>query len=183
MGEVMDRSRRVFGHLDTFENVFPTVEEAVVEFTESDFGVTKRTGRFHMHYEGGLMACGNPCCRRGGYEFDRELGEMIRNYVAEKSIRLSCRGDEGSPKGRKIGRRCTLSVDAIIRIRYRDPALFVGRIPKAGERVGAIGLNGVFKVIAANEDTKTVDIRLASGVGQISSVIPWSTLVFIDGIE
>jgi hypothetical protein len=121
MGEPMDRSQRVFGRLTTFEDAFPTVEEAVVEYTESDRGMTKRTGSFHMRYEGGLMACGNPFCRRGGYEFDDVLCGMVRERITQKRIRLSCPGDEGSPKGRKIGRRCPLSVDAVVHVRYKAP--------------------------------------------------------------
>jgi hypothetical protein len=35
MGEPMDRSRRVFGSLRPFDDVFPDVEDADVEYTES----------------------------------------------------------------------------------------------------------------------------------------------------
>ena len=44
----MDQSRRVFGHLDTFEKVFSTVEDATVQFTEESFGLKRRTGKFYI---------------------------------------------------------------------------------------------------------------------------------------
>jgi hypothetical protein len=183
MGELKDRSRRVFGRLTTFENAFPTVEEAIVEFTESDFGLSKRTGTFYLHEEGGMMACGNPYCRRGGYEFDRELSVMVRHQDTEKRIRVACPGDEGSPKGRKIGRRCSLSVDGVLRVKYKSPSVSPGWVPTPGDRVGAIGHNGVFKIIAVNTDTRRADLRLASGIGPTVRGVPWSTLVVANAEE
>ena len=102
MGEPMDRSRRVFVKFDSsFEAAFPTLESAVIAFTESDFMVKRRSGRWYFAEQGGLMACANPSCRRGGYEFDFLIRDMIRARQIEKEFKLHCRGDEGSPKGRR----------------------------------------------------------------------------------
>jgi hypothetical protein len=105
MGEPMDRSRRVFGRLAPFDEVFPELEDAVFEFIEKDFLFQKRPGRWHIHGQGGVMPCGNPSCQRGGYELDRDIRQMLRAGTLTKTLELACRGDEGSPKGRKIGRR------------------------------------------------------------------------------
>jgi hypothetical protein len=119
MGVPMDRSNRVFGKLSTVEKVFPTLEEATMEFTEYDFALKKRSGTWKLTWDGGLMACGNQFCRRGGYEIDRHLYDMVRTHATEKDIKINCRGDEGSPKGRKIGRRCQHYIEGKITLTYK----------------------------------------------------------------
>jgi len=113
-GEPIDRSRRVFGSLRSFDEVFPELDDVVLEFVEKDFLFEKRSGTWHLHGQGGLMPCGNPSCRRGGYELDRNLRQMLRAGVLQKTIEVSCRGDEGSPQGRKIGRGCERSIEGTL---------------------------------------------------------------------
>jgi hypothetical protein len=122
MGEPMDRSHRVFFKLGPFEEAFPTLEEATVEFTEYDFLQEVRRGTWRVSGDGGLMPCGNTFCRRGGYELDREIHEIVRLDSLEKEVRLDCLGDEGSPKGRRRGRRCQRHIEAKIRLQYKNGA-------------------------------------------------------------
>jgi hypothetical protein len=119
MGEPMDRSKRVFGRLAAFDEVFPELEDAVYEFVEKDFVFQKRKGTWHINGQGGVMPCGNPSCRRGGYELDRDIRQMLRAGVLTKTIDLTCRGDEGSPQGRKIGRRCERSAEGTLTLRLK----------------------------------------------------------------
>ncbi|MGA3081512.1 MAG: hypothetical protein ABSD44_09040 [Terracidiphilus sp.] len=119
MGEPMDMSLRVFGKLKQFEEVFPALEDAIVDFTEFDFLFEKRSGIWHVYGEGGMMPCGNPSCRRGGYEIDSKVIEMVRSHQTEKQITLYCPGDEGSPKGRKVGRRCQRKIEAKVTLRLK----------------------------------------------------------------
>jgi len=119
MGEPMDRSRRVFMRFGPFQQAFPTLDEATVEFTEYYFMQEMRHGTWHVSWDGGLMPCGNTFCRRGGYELDRQIQEIARSGAVEKEVRLDCRGDEGSPKGRRIGRRCQRHIEARITLKYR----------------------------------------------------------------
>ena len=121
MGVPMDRSNRVFGHLSTFEKVFPTVESVKVEFTEYDFTFDVRSGHWDIRY-GGVMPCGNPACRRGGYEVDGIAQSMVREGVMEKEVALDCHGDEGSPKGRKPGRRCERKIEGRITVTLKPDA-------------------------------------------------------------
>lgn len=125
MGQPMDRSRRVFGKLAPFDEVFPELEDAAFEFVEKDFVFEKRRGTWHLNGQGGVMPCGNPSCRRGGYELDRDLRQMLRAGVLRKKFELSCRGDEGSPLGRKIGRKCHRSVEGTLKLRLKVPAAAV----------------------------------------------------------
>jgi hypothetical protein len=135
MGEPMDRSRRVFGSLKPFDDVFPDIEGADVEYTETgEFAMKARTWLYHRsaedeqpqtHYHsvrhGGLIRCSNPLCRRGGYEIDAVLAEMKRLGETERSGSLSCPGDEGSPKGRRRGDRCRNQIQYTLTVRYRKP--------------------------------------------------------------
>jgi len=120
MGEPMDRSKLVFMELGPFQRAFPRLESAVVEFTEFNLHLKGRSGRWRLEWDGGLMECGNSSCRRGGYRFDREVHRMVRENLTEQTFRIHCPGDEGSPKGRKRGRRCERYVTGKITLQYKD---------------------------------------------------------------
>ncbi len=139
MGEPMDLSRRVFWTQRPFEEAYPTVEAADVEYTESGrFPETRpprlryqprrevsseRRLQYHSIRQGGaLILCGNPECRRGGYEVATILSEMKRSGETVREGALSCPGDEGSPKGRRRGDRCRNSIKYKITVKYKpDP--------------------------------------------------------------
>ena len=53
------------------------------------------------------------------------------------------------------------------------------RFPQKGDRVGAIGRDGVFVVIAVHENPNLVDLRLLKG-GPMQKGIPWTALTFLD---
>src|ERR1035438_7127455 len=106
MGEPMDRSRRVFGSLKPFDEVFPDVEDADVEYTENGMFESRRRRapyhqpdreqprrRFHRIQHGGLIQCSNPLCRRGGYEIDLILSDMRRAKETERKGSIPCPGD------------------------------------------------------------------------------------------
>lgn len=57
---------------------------------------------------------------------------------------------------------------------------YLGRVPKAGDRVGAKGHTGVFEVVRVDSKIRTVDIGLANGMGLLVPNVPWTALVFVD---
>jgi|SRR5581483_11782712 len=119
MSEPMDRSRRIFVDQGTFEQAFPDVEEARIEYTEFEYGNEKRDGGWDLR-DGGLMRCGNPRCRRGGYELDLQvIHKMVREHATEKEFQLSCPGDEGTPQGRQRGRSCAFSIKGKATVKYK----------------------------------------------------------------
>ena len=123
MGIPMDRSRRVFLKSGPFQKAFPKLESAVVEYSEYRPGGESAEGYRRMHdlrTYGGLLPCGNPLCRRGGYELDLKVHEMVRNAVDVQEFTLSCRGDEGSAKGRKRGRRCDRCIKARAKLVFKQ---------------------------------------------------------------
>ena len=131
MGEPMDRSRRVFMELTTFEKAFPTIESATISSYEVGKGVysfdvdesQRKTFGEGVPFREGLIPCRNPRCRRGGYEVDRSLYEMVREKLTEKVFAKNCPGDEGSPKGRRRGDRCRNVLHYRLRIKYKPEGL------------------------------------------------------------
>jgi len=128
MGEPMDRSKRVFCESTTsFEEAFPTIESATISEYEVGEGVPtfgvdeshRRTFGEGVPFTDGLIPCRNPRCRRGGYEVDHSLHEMVREKLTEKVFERNCPGDEGSPKGRREGDRCRNVLHYRLRIKYK----------------------------------------------------------------
>jgi hypothetical protein len=133
MGEPMDRSKRVFWTKNrSFEDAYPTVEAADVEYTESgsfpdlrprwatarEFNSEPRRRYHSIRHDGGLIFCSNPRCRRGGYEIDRVLSAMRQAGETIREGSLPCPGDEGSPKGRRLGDKCRNSISYKLTVKY-----------------------------------------------------------------
>jgi hypothetical protein len=131
MGEPMDRSTRVFGKLTTFEKAFPSIEVATISSYEVGqdvytFGTDesqRRTLGEGLRFAEGLIRCSNSRCRRGGYEVDDSVYEMVREKSTEKVFEKRCPGDEGSPKGRRPGPRCRNVLHYRLRTKYRSEGL------------------------------------------------------------
>ena len=119
MGEPMDRSNKFFGELATFAKAYPNIESASVEYVESSFGIEEGK-HFHNVANGGLIRCRNPRCFRGGYELEMIISGMERNKETESTGSLHCPGDEGTPKGRKLGEPCGNKIDYTVKIKYRE---------------------------------------------------------------
>ena len=49
-----------------------------------------------MPFREGLIRWSNPLCRRGGYEVDESVSEMVREKSTEKVFASNWPGDEGS---------------------------------------------------------------------------------------
>ena len=135
MGEPMDRSRRVFYGERTFDDAFPNVEDADVEYFESGKFDSKVRGslyfsqhseqperqpeRHSIKHNGGVIPCSNPLCRRGGFEIDGVLLATRQSREIEREGSVSCRGDEGSPKGQRRGSRCGNKVRYKLIVKYK----------------------------------------------------------------
>lgn len=117
MGVPSERSGGLFGLSHKFESEFGSIDDAIIQFTESDYGNSSKSGVWSLRNNGPLMACGNPRCRRGGYNLATEVRNMIYAKISEREIRLSCNGDEGSPKGLRTGRECMRRLEATITLR------------------------------------------------------------------
>ena len=118
LGQLPERRQPFIGHLTSFHEAYPTVENATVRFTETDFGSDPEV-RYWSLADGPRIPCRNSACQRGGYNLEWLVGSMIASKVESKEISMSCDGDEGTPKGRKIGRSCDMSMKGTINVSYR----------------------------------------------------------------
>jgi hypothetical protein len=131
MGEPLDRTNRVFVQLTTFDKALPALEDVIIEYSEGSTVGRVRDGSYRsrtsVRNSGGQLRCSNPACRRGGYELDFDIHDMVRNKLVSKRFVKHCPGDEGSPKGRRPGRTCLNSMDGRITLIYK-PELVPERI-------------------------------------------------------
>jgi hypothetical protein len=136
MGEPMDRSNRPFAPLTSFEKAFPTVESVTIASYEIGEGVysfgdeQRNTFGRPQPLEAGLIRCSNPPCRRGGYEVEHSLQEMVLEKLTEKEFSKVCPGDEGSPKGRRRGNRCMNVLRYRLTVKYKGEGLSGQPAPK-----------------------------------------------------
>jgi len=76
----MDRGNRLLPLAKSFEEAFPRLELAMIEYRETGDGVfenRRETWTKPHQIRGSLMRCSNPRCERGGYEIDREIINMM----------------------------------------------------------------------------------------------------------
>ena len=112
----------LFGKKVSFAEAFPEIEDLRVTVVESGDGVwgDSRTMAYSKaHPPGEYVNCSNPLCYNGGVS----LGQIIRNMASTREMELeqeyvSCRGYEGSPKGRRRYGPCFNSFAVKIQITY-----------------------------------------------------------------
>lgn len=66
-----------------------------------------------------FISCGNPRCRRDGYDFGSLLLSLTRAEETLWDEKWYCGGREGSPEGRATGAPCTNFITYSLKIDYR----------------------------------------------------------------
>ena len=108
----------------TFEKAFPEVEECIVEVQERGYGPSGRAEETSRYTNPGeYINCSNSLCYNGGFNIGSPIREMVRMRKTEKDGNASCQGSEGSPKGRRIYRKCANFFKYKITLKYRSPKL------------------------------------------------------------
>ena len=120
MGILSEQGTPFIGTRTSFASAYPNVESAIVRYTETDFG-NDPCSHVHNLANGPRAACRNPLCRRGGYDFELQFRMMVSQGLESGAVEMSCRGDEGSPKGRRQGRDCLMSITGTIVVKYKNP--------------------------------------------------------------
>jgi hypothetical protein len=122
MGEPMDRTKSPFVSQTTFEGLFPNLEDVIVEGTVGESAYNRDPIRFSLRERGGLIRCPNSKCWSGGFEVDFPAGDMQREGVTEKAVRIRCAGRENSYKGRRSGQPCPYSMEGTIKLKPKAAA-------------------------------------------------------------
>lgn len=124
--EVFAESSSAFAKRASFQEAFPELEEARVEVEESGDGVygeNRRSVYSSRTFLGEYVNCSNPLCYNGGVS----IGGIIRSMLAQKQTQLEttslCQGNEGSPKGRRIYRKCLNTFRIRVSLTFKEAAL------------------------------------------------------------
>lgn len=130
MGRPMDRSNRLFGReVPSFDQAYPMLNNATIEYYETGEGTEPFRGRKKEAYGTpvrvwtGLIPCSNPRCNRGGYEIDSDINGMVGSGQVTREFIASCKGDEGTPAGRRRGEPCSNELHYRLTLTYREEPL------------------------------------------------------------
>ncbi len=124
MQDKVNEGNFLFSQPTNFQNAFPTIEDINIKAIEKGYGIYGEdiTSHFGKTTLGEYINCHNPSCKRGGFEIGWAIRDMVDKGETERKEMLICKGDEGSPKGRKIGRRCINHIETEIKIKYKEVA-------------------------------------------------------------
>lgn len=121
----MSSTRPYLGtHTERFSEAFPEIEDLQVNIVQDKFGYYfekdwAQSGIYNLNNVRPQIACGNPRCRRGGFDLERFLRMMVLSGKTEEAHSERCPGDEGSPKGRRPGPNCMNQFEVTAKITYR----------------------------------------------------------------
>jgi hypothetical protein len=121
-GDLFRESTPVFGRKTTFAEAYPEIEDIVIEVEETGDSVDSenRHRRYTTKYlPGEFINCSNPMCYGGGFHLGSYLHSMVSEQKTELEESTLCRGNEGSPKGRRIYRKCLNLFKVKINITYK----------------------------------------------------------------
>lgn len=106
-----------------FDEAFPTIDEITVGYKENGYMLhpyQKSSGTFTKDHIAPSLPCHNVSCKRGGFSLERVIRDMVRKKQTTLETTIGCKGDEGSPKGRRRGRDCMNHVELNISIKYKE---------------------------------------------------------------
>lgn len=130
MGKPADWSNRLFVPVtEKFEEAYPELEDAIIEWKEEGKGIgisltpkekeQKFNRKMNVRKEGTLIRCSNDFCYRGGFQLGLIIHDMIFKKEDVREGFMVCEGDEGSPKGRRIGQKCLNHINYKITLKYK----------------------------------------------------------------
>lgn len=125
--DLLNQSEPFLGKKCHFEEAFPEVDTIKIDYTESQIGGFSKASDGDMgrrvindkHSICEYLPCHNLYCCNGGFHIGPIIYDMVRNRKETSAGEYVCQGDEGSPKGRKIYRRCLHKFDYTITINYK----------------------------------------------------------------
>ncbi|MBN1439724.1 MAG: hypothetical protein JW929_09965 [Anaerolineales bacterium] len=124
--ELFERATYPLAKKVSFREAFPEIEKIYIEVLEYENVISENglTQRYDIDtFPGEFIDCSNRYCFRGGIS----LGQIIRSMVSSKKTleedRIGCKGNETSPKGKKIYQKCLHSFKYSIKIEYKTTAI------------------------------------------------------------
>lgn len=120
--DVFRETNYVFSEKVGFDEAFPEIEDLTVEVIKSGHGIddwNRKSTYRKQYFPGEYINCSNPLCYNGGFSIGSILREMVRNKQVELETSKICQGNEGSPKGRRIYRKCVNFFKIKVSIKYK----------------------------------------------------------------
>jgi hypothetical protein len=120
--DVFRENHFLFGKKVSFDEAFPGIEDLTVEVEESGDDVINRNRKSiyrKQYFPGEYIDCSNPLCYDGGFSIGEILREMVRDKQTELEKSMLCQGNEGSPKGRRIYKKCMNFFNIKVSIKYK----------------------------------------------------------------
>lgn len=110
-----------------FLKAFSTLDSVLIESWEEGTGVVNpytgalppRTYGAPRPVRGRKIRCANPKCRRGGFDIFHNISEMVYEKLTTKEFIMLCSGDEGSPKGTRLGQNCLNTLHYRLTLKYK----------------------------------------------------------------
>jgi len=106
----------------TFKEAFPEIQELNIEIIESGKGVGEwnEKGTYTLDFPPAeFIDCSNKLCFKGGLRIADIIHEMAINKTEHCEKCESCFGNETSPKGSKIYKKCLNSFEVKVDIKYK----------------------------------------------------------------
>ena len=105
----------------TFENAFPEIAAMRLEVERGE--AFNRFGHPMVYTEKSpperVLRCDNPLCYGGGCDVQGFLSRVVAARETEAEKTLSCKGYEGSPKGRRIYGPCDTYYKVRVTVTYK----------------------------------------------------------------
>lgn len=117
----LSEGQTIFGppQVTSFETAFPQIATLKIVATESGHEV--RYGDNTHTYTGSIgeyINCSNAFCD-GGYHIAQLIREMVAKKETHRESTLLCKGNETSPKGHRIYKKCMNGLSVDIEITYK----------------------------------------------------------------
>ena len=110
-----------FGEKVSFDEAYPGIEDIRVEVIEYGHGAKGGAASYYTRKNtpGEFVNCSNLNCYGGGFSLGQILREMVGKKQKNFETTKTCKGYEGSPKGRKKYRDCFNSFEIKVSIKYK----------------------------------------------------------------
>jgi len=123
--DVFRASNPLFASKGTFAEAFPTVVTLVATVTPSDAYQPTTAQTYTEATACEYVDCESAVCFNGGFSLGGTLREMVRLGETDRRGTAICQGHEGSPKGRRLTRKCLQFFAYQISVTYRQPGAAV----------------------------------------------------------
>jgi hypothetical protein len=126
MADLFDSKENLFVKVAKFEELFPQLEDAVIEWREEGEGVFHLPASLGDQYEhkaslkqyGEVLRCSNLRCKQGGFGLHPQIIEMVRARETTRSGQSACKGRVAGPTGADLA--CPNRIDYKITLTYKE---------------------------------------------------------------